>query len=309
MPSRRILLLVLVCVSFVGFFVVLKNYQGRGVVKNKPVSALPVVEERDTDGDGLKDWEEVLYGTDPNNKDTDGNGIDDKKEVENKTLKLSDGSLLPQIKNSSEKSSDLSETDKITRNIFYDYLVAKSNNGVTSSYLEDLSKRAADDIFAYKSVATAYKKENLKVVSGTLTQQSALQYANGIIVAQKMYPVDGNDLSFTGISTAEDPAFPKWALKISAYYENMVRAFLSVPVPSEFLDSHLKVVNVLSNISNDFKVVSAGNKDPMTALSALPRINVAQKELETTLGAMRNSIETRGIIFSNELGLYITKPK
>lgn len=35
----------------------------------------------DTDGDGLKDWEEVLWKTDPNNSDTNGNGIPDGEEV------------------------------------------------------------------------------------------------------------------------------------------------------------------------------------------------------------------------------------
>ena len=37
---------------------------------------------KDTDNDGLKDWEEELYGTDPLNNDTDGDGYLDGEEVE-----------------------------------------------------------------------------------------------------------------------------------------------------------------------------------------------------------------------------------
>lgn len=33
--------------------------------------------DRDTDGDGLKDWEELALGTDPNNWDSDGDGVPD----------------------------------------------------------------------------------------------------------------------------------------------------------------------------------------------------------------------------------------
>jgi hypothetical protein len=36
----------------------------------------------DTDGDGLTDEEEILYGLDPNNQDTNGNGIPDQDEVD-----------------------------------------------------------------------------------------------------------------------------------------------------------------------------------------------------------------------------------
>ena len=37
--------------------------------------------DRDSDGDGLPDWEERLYGSDPFNKDTDGDGTPDGAEV------------------------------------------------------------------------------------------------------------------------------------------------------------------------------------------------------------------------------------
>ena len=36
---------------------------------------------RDSDRDGLPDWEERLIGTDPYSKDSDGDGIDDGEEV------------------------------------------------------------------------------------------------------------------------------------------------------------------------------------------------------------------------------------
>lgn len=38
-------------------------------------------QNKDTDNDGLKDWEEELYKTDPNNPDTDGDGYPDGEEI------------------------------------------------------------------------------------------------------------------------------------------------------------------------------------------------------------------------------------
>ena len=39
--------------------------------------------EPDRDGDGLPDWEEGVWGTNPNNPDTDGDGTYDGEEVRN----------------------------------------------------------------------------------------------------------------------------------------------------------------------------------------------------------------------------------
>ena len=37
---------------------------------------------KDTDGDGLSDEDEILYGTNPNNPDTDGDGHSDMVEIQ-----------------------------------------------------------------------------------------------------------------------------------------------------------------------------------------------------------------------------------
>ncbi|MCH7529851.1 hypothetical protein IIB50_01915 [Patescibacteria group bacterium] len=50
----------------------------------------------DSDDDGLKDWEEVLWGTDPFNPDTDNDGTDDGVEiaVDRNPLVSSSGGVL-----------------------------------------------------------------------------------------------------------------------------------------------------------------------------------------------------------------------
>ncbi|MEX2052408.1 MAG: hypothetical protein WD991_01775, partial [Candidatus Paceibacterota bacterium] len=67
---------------------------------------------RDTDGDGISDWEESLWGTDPTKKDTDLNGVSDGDEIAE--LKRQAGMTGGE----NESQSDLSQTDKFSRELF-----------------------------------------------------------------------------------------------------------------------------------------------------------------------------------------------
>jgi len=104
MPSKKFILVVsVILMMYAGWFFVsaAKNYlvektmgqdkNGDGGIagvlglekqintKNDLASG---VASLDSDSDGLKDWEESLWGTDPNKADTDGDGYTDKEEVD-----------------------------------------------------------------------------------------------------------------------------------------------------------------------------------------------------------------------------------
>lgn len=55
--------------------------------KEHPLS----IAEKDTDGDGIKDWEEIIIGTDPNNPDTDHDGTPDGQEINEKRIPVEAG--------------------------------------------------------------------------------------------------------------------------------------------------------------------------------------------------------------------------
>lgn len=100
LPSRRVIFTVLVAV--VVLVVVGLNVGGEktssvanNLLKNARVSVESVFP--DTDDDGLSDWKERLFGTNPNNPDSDRNGISDGVQyASKKTLpdkKVSDSAL------------------------------------------------------------------------------------------------------------------------------------------------------------------------------------------------------------------------
>jgi hypothetical protein len=79
-------------------------------------SAANVIRDRegdvDTDLDGLKDWEEALWGTDPKNPDTDGDGTADGRESEEELARLGAGTKRDEGKDPIPTSSTMDAPSK-----------------------------------------------------------------------------------------------------------------------------------------------------------------------------------------------------
>jgi len=100
-------------------------------------------EKKDTDGDGLKDWEEILYGTSINNPDTDNDGISDYIEIKNGTNPLS-------FKNdNNDKINDINNKIK----------EIKISNLEIEKFKQKLIAKKKDDQLLLKK----YKKKNIDI--------------------------------------------------------------------------------------------------------------------------------------------------
>ena len=77
--SRRVLiLLIAIVVVAISAFLITKKEGGREeFVRQETGITIQVDAQKDTDNDGLKDWQEALWRTDKNNSDTDGDGVGD----------------------------------------------------------------------------------------------------------------------------------------------------------------------------------------------------------------------------------------
>ncbi len=102
----------------------------------KPITAEEI--DKDSDNDGLKDWEESLWGTNPNNPDTDGDGTPDGQEVKQgrNPLLASKNGKNDKLENQKLKETDSllpaelpSFTDLLSQQFFGDYLFLREKDG------------------------------------------------------------------------------------------------------------------------------------------------------------------------------------
>lgn len=147
MPSKKIILVAIACVVVVALIFISsqnKNIKASETSQQNPQTEITpqiIMSETvknssgvDTDGDGLKDWEEVLWGTDPEKSDTNGNGIKDAQEVE--VLKRSQTLKQAPTASNAFKNSNTAPTqaptltDKMAQEMFAKYINLKQTGAV-----------------------------------------------------------------------------------------------------------------------------------------------------------------------------------
>src|SRR6476620_135431 len=98
LPSKKLVFITLISFAVLGivfFFIGVKKKNDAIALQNSSVEnikgqsvTIKDIVEKDTDGDTIPDWEEVLWGTDPSKKDTNDDGIPDNVEIEKKKQAL-----------------------------------------------------------------------------------------------------------------------------------------------------------------------------------------------------------------------------
>ncbi len=122
----------------------------------------------DTDGDGVRDWEEALLGLDPDNPDTNGDGISDGEEVATTRQAFQDS------RTASSTNASLTQTDIVTREIFGAYIQSKQRGTFDKDSLDFIIAQATRSQFGAEK-ELLYRISEIITTSDISTERT-LQY-------------------------------------------------------------------------------------------------------------------------------------
>ncbi len=280
--------------------------------EREAVSKAAQILSADTDGDGLKDWEEGLWNTDLNNPDTDGDGTSDGAEIRlgRDPLKkgpndLLDRETVTEKTTAGSKARPLTLSEQIARELFAQYMTAKQSGQPFTAQNE---KEILLHFFNNPPplvAATRYDEKDL--IAGA----SLHDYGNGVAAILLKYSDKTGEnelLTLQAAVDAEDAAkLEKLAARRTAY-QGAVKDLLALPTPPEIKILHLNLINAITAMEKGVAGMQLIFADPVKSLETIGQYPQGLDSFYASVGAIGRLLLDKKIEFaSDEVGSQLVK--
>jgi len=239
-----------------------------------------IFSKSDKDNDGLRDWEEEVWGTDINNPDTDGDGTPDGEEVLANRDPLQAGSdrltdaRVSSVYNAYKRKSltAVNITDQISNKILsHSLLLANQLDAGGNINTQNTDLLLQPIIEEYKLDSPKYVVGNIKSIPAT--KESVVEYFTNILEISNTMINNQAGNEVTLLLEESDLNVDKQARN----YEELVNTLRNMSVPAPLASKHLEVLNNFSILQEAFTLlISAQDNDPAKALYALDTIKAVQ---------------------------------
>lgn len=241
----------------------------------------------DTDRDGLKDWQETLWGTDKSNADSDADGAKDGDEIESgrdpkiagpedsleATRGISSESVTSFGASISADPNNISTS--VSRDLFAKFMSLQSEGEITEEAQAELIADVISDIDP-GSIPPRYSIADVRIAD--TSKDSLRSYGNQVAVVldslgKNVTPQSSNDAAL-------------------ATYEEAVVKLKDIQVPATLGLTHLQVLNNFNASYQMLILLAEYEKDPIKGLVAL-------RSLQTNAAAGVELFKTIAIEFKN----------
>ncbi|OGG47675.1 hypothetical protein A2671_01585 [Candidatus Kaiserbacteria bacterium RIFCSPHIGHO2_01_FULL_49_13] len=257
---------------------------------------------KDSDRDGLKDWEEDLWGTNLENADSDGDGTPDGEEVRknrNPSIPGPDDSLSSEITKQNEDGDTRTFTDRLAQDVFGNYVTLKQS-GVTV----DPNTSATIFSAALKNISYPGGKdyaESELIISNETGVVASKRYGNTLGAAVRNYGMadtpDELTILYNALTTNDEKKMNDLSLIVESY-QALEKAFAATAVPRDAVSIHLKFLNAISHVGGAIDVMRLAFKDPVAASLGFNEYQTSAVELSNAGETLDRYFISRGISFS-----------
>lgn len=257
--------------------------------------------EKDSDEDGLKDWEEALWETDANNPDTDGDGTEDGEEIKlgrNPKIKGPNDELSDEEKRAvSETGTDTSATGAFGRGFFASFMTLKESGDLTPENIQKLSDSIVENFTA--GDGNNFTASDLKISSDN-SPAALKKYGNeiGAIFEEYLKLKLPDELMIAARAVSSGDRKELLALdKIISANKNLIEKHLTTSVPSKISPVHLKLINHYQTITGAIENMKKMIDDPLTGTIAISRYKKELTPLNNTMTELKNFFINNKIVF------------
>ena len=278
-------ILIIIAILVVGGSFVFAEYRN-DKVENVYVAPIAIdsvdtgASEIDNDGDGMKDWEEILLGSNPNDPKSKG------------SVAVKSSVTADLTKNPAEK---LSPIDLVSRDFFARYMELRQI-GISSDKAnqEELAARTLGNIVLPQP--NPYKINEIQTKTDD-SKEAVEQYGSEIGAIFKTYGIKSRNEAVIAKEALEkdDMSLLKEIDPIIVSYKNIINALIKVEAPQAMATMHLDLVNGLNSalfLAQSFRNVES---DPVAGLQATSYYQITEQSLGNALRAIKSYFTYLGI--------------
>lgn len=241
----------------------------------------PDVIQKDSNDNGIPDWEESLWGLDPK-----GNGEKNKEFIlaKRETLAKESGAVIP-------NGEPISENDTLARE-FFSVVMSLQESG----NLDDTALKAVSDTVGEKIVATPLKDvyTNSSITTIKNNPENTDKYYNDVVTIMGNYDDSdmGKELTFVSVALSHnDKGALAQAAEIAKDYRNIAKDMSKIKVPNSLSSIHLSMINNYEKVAQSIESMSGMLENPIEGMKAIINYKKYTDALATDIQHLSNSLD------------------
>lgn len=245
---------------------------------------------KDTDGDGILDWEEHLWGLDPTKAETTP-GIPDSSVI--KKLKAEQGLSANGLNEGDEGyTENLTETEKFSRE-FFSTIVTLNQNGVMDEEMMERISNSLSEHIQNPITRKIFSPADIKTVNGN-SYQDAKNYADALNNAYLKNPISGKVFDILEKFIIDENNVDESVLvkldPIIKQTNNLIEAILKINVPESLVLEHLEFLNALERVVENTEDIRLYSTDIILSLGGISQYDKNITLLDSSLENLSNAI-------------------
>lgn len=239
---------------------------------------------KDSDGDGVPDWQENLMGTDPNKKETIP-GVPDSVTIAKK--RESGGATISE--------ENLTETDKFSRGLFSTVASLSQVGPLSTDAASNISSSLFEQIKNY-TVKKVYTNADINI-SKDDSIQAVKSYNTNLTKILNKYQTTANALDifakFAAGGDNPDGTILNELNPIIKQKQNILDQMLKLSTPPSLAQAHLDLMNGLERIKENLVDVKLFDTDPIISLGAISQFEKNLKLFGTAVDNLSKAIQSK----------------
>ncbi len=268
---------------------------------------------KDTDSDGLADWEEALYGTDPRDAHSVRATLTDKEAVTQgiatpryagQSFAAATSTVAVEVPGVPAAPDSL--TEQFSRLFFSNYMTTRGDAPPSPEAAQSFVTSAVAELTATHGQTIAYAAGEVRV-SGS---GAAALRTYAVAVENAFFANDpkqtASELAYfqDAVQKGDTSGLSKLAI-ISNAYAGLGRDLMTISVPTEAATAHLSFANAVARLSTSVADMGAFEKDPLRAMLGLGQYENDAESFRTALTLLAEAFTSNNLVLTpGEAGYY-----